>query len=162
MRRLHTIQPGLARLLVVTSMGLWVHVHGAGTPTLPWGLVGPVIRILGADTIEVAVEGRRETIRYLGIQTPEVRYPARRKHATDANRKLVEGQRVRLEFDGRPRDSDGHLLAYVYVGEVMVNAELVRQGHARVATWPPDAKYRELLLSLEQEARDAKRGLWGL
>ena len=43
----------------------------------------------------------------------------------------------------------------------MVNAELVRQGHARVATWPPDAKYQELLLSLEREARDAKRGLWG-
>lgn len=161
MRRLHTTQLGLARLLVVASVGLWVHVHGAGAPTLRWDLMGQVIRILGADTIEVEVEGRRETIRYLGIQTPEVRYPARRKNATNATRKLVEGRLVRLEFDGRPRDRDGHLLAYVYVGEVMVNAELVRQGHARVATWPPDAKYQELLLSLEREARDAKRGLWG-
>ena len=91
MRRLHTTQLGLARLLVVAGVGLWVHVHGAGAPTLRWDLMGQVIRILGADTLEVEVEGRRETIRYLGIQTPEVRYPARRKNATNATRKLVEG-----------------------------------------------------------------------
>ena len=115
MRRLHTTRPGLTRRLVMASVGLWVHVCWAGTPTFPWGLIGPVMRILGAETIEVEVGGRRETIRNLGIQTPEVRYPARRKHATDANHPLVEGQRVRLEFDGRPRDRDGHPLAYVSV-----------------------------------------------
>jgi micrococcal nuclease len=39
-------------------------------------------------------------------------------------------------------------------------AKLVRQGHAQVATFPPNAKYQELLLKLQREAREAKRGLW--
>jgi micrococcal nuclease len=59
------------------------------------------------------------------------------------------------------RDRYGRLLAYVYVGEVMVNAELVRQGFAQVATFPPNVEYQELFLKLQREAREAGRGLWG-
>jgi micrococcal nuclease len=43
----------------------------------------------------------------------------------------------------------------------MINAELVRQGYAQVATFPPNVKYQELFLRLQREAREAKRGLWG-
>ena len=44
----------------------------------------------------------------------------------------------------------------------MINAELVRQGYAHVATFPPSVKYQELFLRLQREAREAKRGLWGV
>jgi micrococcal nuclease len=44
----------------------------------------------------------------------------------------------------------------------MINAELVRQGYAQVATFPPNVKYQELILRLQREAREAKRGLWGV
>jgi micrococcal nuclease len=59
------------------------------------------------------------------------------------------------------RDRYRRLLAYVYLGDMMVNAELVRQGYAQVATFPPNVKYQELFLKLQREAREAKRGLWG-
>jgi micrococcal nuclease len=49
----------------------------------------------------------------------------------------------------------------VYVGDLMLNAELVRQGYAQVATVPPNVKYQELFLQLQREARETKRRLWG-
>jgi micrococcal nuclease len=72
----------------------------------------------------------------------------------------VAGQTVRLEWDVERRDRYGRLLTYVYVGDLMVNAELVRQGYAQVATFPPNVKYQDLFLRLQREAREAKRGLW--
>jgi len=52
------------------------------------------------------------------------------------------------------------LLAYVYVGDTMLNAELVRQGYAQVATFPPNVTYQELFLRLQREARETRRVLW--
>jgi len=76
------------------------------------------------------------------------------------NRGLVIGRRVRLELDVQPRDRYGRLLAYVWVGDTMVNAELVRLGYAQVMTVPPNVRYQDLFLKLQREARDAGRGLW--
>jgi micrococcal nuclease len=83
------------------------------------------------------------------------------KEASALTKQLVEGKEVRLEFDVQRRDKYQRTLAYVYVGEMMVNVELERQGYAQVATFPPNVKYQELLLQLQREAREAGRGLWG-
>jgi micrococcal nuclease len=72
----------------------------------------------------------------------------------------VEGKIVRLEQDISETDRYGRLLRYVYVGDVFVNAELVRQGLAQVSTYPPDVKYQDVFLQLQREARAAGRGLW--
>jgi hypothetical protein len=82
------------------------------------------------------------------------------REATEVNRQLVDGQRVRLELDAQVRDQYGRLLAYVWVGNVMVNAELVRRGYAQVMTIPPNVKHAELFVRLQREAREAGRGLW--
>ena len=76
------------------------------------------------------------------------------------NRRLVEGKPARLELDVQRRDQYGRLLAYVWVDDVMVNAELVRQGYAQVMTVPPNVRYQELFLKLQREARAARRGLF--
>jgi hypothetical protein len=55
----------------------------------------------------------------------------------------------------------GRLLWYVYLEDgTFVNAELVRQGYAVIATFPSDVRHQELFLELEREAREAGRGLW--
>jgi micrococcal nuclease len=72
----------------------------------------------------------------------------------------VEGQTVRLELDVQERDRYGRLLAYVYLGDMMVNAEIVAQGYAQVMTIPPNVKYQELFLKLQREARLLQIGLW--
>jgi len=126
-----------------------------------------VVRVIDGDTIEVCCIGwRRESIRYIGIDTPETSHPTKSfaaygKEAKEANRKLVDGKAVRLEFDVQQRDRHGRLLAYVYLEDgTFVNARLVEQGYAQVMTVPPNVKYQELFLKLQQDARTASRGLW--
>jgi micrococcal nuclease len=134
-----------------------------GTP--PRVLTGRVVQVVDGDTIDVQLDSHRVHVRYLGINTPETTDPATGVEpfgleADLANRRLVEGQTVRLELDVQPWDSYQRLLAYVYVGDRMVNAELVRQGYAQVATLPPNIRYQDRFRALQQEAREAQRGLW--
>ncbi|MCB0163783.1 MAG: thermonuclease family protein, partial [Anaerolineae bacterium] len=81
--------------------------------------------------------------------------------ATEANRHLVESQTVTLEKDVSETDRYGRLLRYVYVGPVMVQEELLRQGLAQVSTYPPDVKYVDRFLAVQQVAQAAGAGLWG-
>ncbi|MBP9015989.1 MAG: thermonuclease family protein [Candidatus Atribacteria bacterium] len=121
-----------------------------------------VTRVIDGDTIELA---NGEKVRYIGVDTPELHHPQKEveyyaQEAYEANRRLVEGKRVRLELDVEERDRYGRILAYVYVDDLMVNEWLVANGYARVATFPPNVKYAERFLQLEREARQAKVGLW--
>lgn len=128
-----------------------------------------VLAVIDGDTIRVELDGRTVTIRYIGVDTPETVAPGQAvqaygPEATEANRRLVEGRTVLLEKDLSETDSFGRLLRYVYTesftGTTMVNAELVRLGYARVATYPPDVRYQSLFLELERDARASARGLW--
>ena len=121
-----------------------------------------VTRVIDGDTIELA---NGEKVRYIGVDTPELHHPQKEveyyaQEAYEANRRLVEGKRVRLELDVEERDRYGRILAYVYVDDLMVNEWLVANGYARVATFPPNVKYAERFLQLEREAHQAKVGLW--
>ncbi|MBI4220408.1 MAG: thermonuclease family protein, partial [Chloroflexi bacterium] len=106
----------------------------------------------------------------IGMDTPETKHPTRGEEpggrdATEINRKLVKDKTVRLELDVQERDRYGRVLAYVWVGgdgeQVMVNAELLRLGYAQVMTIPPNVRYADEFRKLQQEAREAGRGLWG-
>jgi micrococcal nuclease len=135
-------------------------------PTAQGGAVeGTVVRVVDGDTIHVKLGERVEKVRYIGIDAPEIRHPTKGeepggRRAAEVNRRLVGDQRVRLELDVRARDRNGRLLAYVWVGDLMVNAELVRLGYAQVMTVPPNVRHQELFVKLQREARDAGRGLW--
>lgn len=126
---------------------------------------GTVTRVVDGDTIHVTLGDRVEKVRYIGVNTPEVRHPIKGeepggREAAEMNRRLVAGKRVRLETDVQTRDRYGRLLAYVWVGDVMVNAELVRLGYAQVMTVPPNVRHQDLFVKLQREAREAGRGLW--
>lgn len=158
---------GFLRLAArAASLALVLVAVAGATALTPGDLGGPVVRIIDGDTIQVRVASRVETIRYIGIDTPEVRHPRRGaepggRAATRVNRALVRGRNVRLELDVQARDRHGRLLAYVWVGDLMVNAELVRRGYAEVLTVPPNVRYQTLFLRLQREARESARGLWG-
>jgi endonuclease YncB( thermonuclease family) len=62
------------------------------------------------------------------------------------NRQLVAGQQVRIELDVQARDRHARLLAYVYVGTQMVNAELVRRAYAQLMTVPPNVAHQEMFV----------------
>ena len=119
--------------------------------------------VLDGDTFRLE---SGEKVRLIGIDTPEIHHPRKPveyygKEATEFARRMLEGKRVRLELDVQERDQYGRLLAYVFLEDsTFVNAELVKQGYAQVATYPPDVKYVTLFISLQKEARENKRGLW--
>ena len=131
-----------------------------------FGTVVPVADIVDGDTIEVLIDGGEEDVRYIGVDTPESVKPGAPvecfgPEASDFNERLVGGERVRLEFGPERRDDYGRLLAYVYVGERFVNADLVRRGYATTLTIAPNDQFAPLFDRLEQEAGNAGRGLWG-
>jgi len=118
-----------------------------------------VVQVIDGDTI--TIEGGY-SVRYIGIDAPEVhpKLEAFGMEAWQANYKLVEGKEVRLERDVSETDRYGRLLRYVYVDDILVNAELVRQGLAQAKAYPPDTRYQGYLEEMEAEAREAGRGIW--
>lgn len=112
---------------------------------------GRVVDIVDGDTIKVNIDGLDYSIRYIGINTPE-RGDVCFEEATEANAFYVEGQTVRLVRDVSDTDRFGRLLRYVYVEEVLVNAELVAGGWAESRRYTPDTALFDYLEGLEEEA----------
>lgn len=119
-----------------------------------------VTHVTDGDTIDVVIDGPTDTVRYIGIDTPEYGLPYYQE-ALEANRALVQGQEVRLESDISPRDRYGRLLAYVYLASgLFVNGELVSQGWADSVTYAPDTKHQAEFDALEQQAQSQQVGMW--
>lgn len=121
-----------------------------------------VKKVIDGDTIQLE---SGETVRYIGIDAPELYlkeggYEFFAKEAARYNKKLVMLKKVNLEFDREKKDSHGRLLAYVFVKNTFVNAELVRLGYAKVMIKPPNTKYREVLIAQQQKAVREDLGLW--
>jgi len=129
------------------------------SPPLQGQREATVTRIIDGDTIEVGIGGIVFQVRYIGIDCPEAGDPFALE-ATEANRRLVENKTVRLIEDLSDVDEFDRLLRYVYVGDLLVNAEMIRQGYARAVSYPPNVLHDDLFARLEIQAREAGAGLW--
>lgn len=132
----------------------------ATAPSTPAGTPAQVTQIVDGDTIDVTIDKVAYRVRYILMDTPERGAPFF-EEATAANRKLVLGQTVYLVKDVNETDRYGRLLRYVYLADgTLVNTELVRQGYALLATFPPDVAKEAEIRAAQQEAVAASRGLW--
>jgi endonuclease YncB( thermonuclease family) len=122
---------------------------------------GYIAKVFDGDSVLLA-DGRE--VRYIGVDTPEVGGYRTEEYwgdeASRANRTLVEGKKVMLEFDKELKDSYGRTLAYVFAGDVFVNLALVREGAALALPYWPNLKYHRELRAAMDEARREKRGMW--
>lgn len=114
-----------------------------------------VTKVLDGNTIEVELNGKMLQVRYLGVDLP-----ASAGEGNDFNRRLVEGQTVRLVKDGPDVDREGHLLRYVLLGDQLVSYVLVRQGYAIAALYPPGLSCTEMLLAAQRQAEQERLGFW--
>ena len=128
-----------------------------------------VVSVIDGDTIIVSIDGREETVRYIGIDTPEPRRegdPECGSHeATAYNQSLVEGKTVLLVSDREDRDRYDRLLRYVYVTtpdtkEVLVNDALLWAGFAVPFTIPPNDRFAQMFTESANGAKQANRGNW--
>lgn len=127
----------------------------------------PVVHINDGDTIIVKTPTGDETIRLLGVDTPETKDPRKPvqcfgEAASAHTKQRLTGQSVRLEPDptNSDRDKYGRLLRYVYLPDgTLYNAELIQDGYGFAYTVFPLVKLDDFK-ALEHDAREANRGLW--
>lgn len=132
---------------------------------LPAGDDSTVAEVIDGDMIAVAGGTR---VRLIGMDTPETK-DARagvqcfgREAAAHTEKLIPLGTPVRLAYDVERTDRYGRSLAYVYRlrDGLFVNAALLRDGFAQVATFPPNVAHVDEFQRLQREARQANRGLW--
>jgi endonuclease YncB( thermonuclease family) len=121
---------------------------------------GRVIRVLDGDTLDLELPDRsRLRVRLAGIDAPERGQPFS-KVATDQLSQWVLEREVRVSWvDQQPARgrAPGRVIGDVWLGERLLNRELVEQGLA----WAYDAFLRDpSLCAVEQRAREERRGLW--
>ena len=136
-----------------------------------------VVFVYDGDTIKLS-DG--EKVRFVGIDTPEssknkklLRDARRSGTAVDDilrmghragvyTKSLLEGRKVRLEFDIERRDKYGRLLAYVYRVDdgLFVNEDIIRNGYAYPMTIPPNIRHAEKFRQAFRDARKDGAGLW--
>lgn len=130
---------------------------------------GRVVRVVDGDTLVADIDGTEESIRLIGIDTPETVAPNRpvECYGAEASHRLGEllppGTAIRLERDVEPRDPYDRLLAYVYRSDdgLFVNLAQVEAGFAEAKEYPPNTAWKAELDGVEQAARAAGTGLWG-
>ena len=108
-----------------------------------------------------------EKVRLIGLDTPESVDPRRPvecfgiEASAHLEEMIPEGSSVLLERDVEARDRYDRLLGYIHRRDgVFVNEQMVLDGYANVATYPPNVAHTDTFIAAEREARDENRGLW--
>ena len=147
--------------LIISGSTLWT--LSGGDPNGEWVLVTEVV---DGDTIYVGRGWRSTKVRLIGVDTPETVHPEKPveffgPEASEFTKRQLDGKKVRLEFEpSNQYDDYGRLLAYVLLLDgTYFNAELIKQGYARVIAPSPFHRYQEFR-SYEREARVKGSGLW--
>jgi micrococcal nuclease len=161
-----TAAVGLAVLVALALLAVRWGPGGGDPDRAPGEAV--VVRVVDGDTVVVAVGGSEESVRLIGIDTPEsvARDRPDECFGAEAAQRLAEllppGTVVRLTRDVEPRDVYDRLLAYVQrePDGLFVNAAQVSDGYAVAKDYPPNTTYRADLERAERAARAAGRGLW--
>ncbi|MDD5041968.1 MAG: S-layer homology domain-containing protein [Candidatus Peribacteraceae bacterium] len=130
------------------------------------GEQGTVANVVDGDTFKVEIDGSIETIRIIGIDTPETVHPSKPvqcfgKEASAKLKELLDGEDVTLEKNpAEDRDKYDRLLRYVNLGGEDIGASMIEEGFAYSYKQYPHPRLEEYN-ALEQEAREENRGLWG-
>jgi micrococcal nuclease len=136
--------------------------HGAPQGDLPPG-EHRVVRVVDGDTLIVDPHAR---VRLIGVNAPETVKPdwpvePWGPEASAFTKQFVSGGTVRLEFDGDPLDAYDRYLAYVWVGNRMLNEELVRAGLARFEqNFHYSSAMKRRFRQDQEEARRKHLGIW--
>lgn len=128
-----------------------------------------VDRVVDGDTVVLIIDGQKQKVRLIGVDTPETVKPntpvqCYGPEASLALKSLLPaGAQVRVERDEEARDRYKRLLLYIYrqPDNVFVNLQLVQQGFARVMSIAPNTAHASDFAAAANTAQAAGIGLWG-
>ncbi len=127
-----------------------------------------VVKVIDGDTVVVKINGVNETLRLIGIDTPETVHPSKPVEcfgieASNKAKELLNNKSVKLENDSTQgeRGKYGRLLRYVFLEDgTNFNKLMISEGYAYEYTYNVPYKYQTEFKQAEQEARENKKGLW--
>jgi len=123
-----------------------------------------VVEANDGDTITVLWGGRREKVRLIGIDAPEVEQRPWGQRAKKYLKDLLDASRwaVSIELDVEKKDQYGRLLSYVWTSDRrMINVQMLKEGYAMLYTFPPNIRYVDEFKKVQDEARRKGLGIWG-
>ena len=126
-----------------------------------------VIKVIDGDTIILKLQNKTETVRLLGVDTPEAVHPTKGiecfgpEASAFTKTMLKKGSTVKLVRDAEPRDRYQRLLVYLYLADgTFFNQLLIEQGFAITLSIEPNTAFASQFASHESSARDRRVGLW--
>lgn len=143
------------------------HIVGVGSVAPEYEFYD-VVRVVDGDTVKIMRGGKEETLRLIGMNTPETVDPRTTvecfgKEASNKAKELLTGKRVRLEFDAGEGTVDKYrrTLAYLYRDDgLFFNQWMIEHGYAYEYTYDNAYKYQSEFKTAEAYARDHTLGLW--
>ena len=123
-----------------------------------------VVRVHDGDTVSVMIGRKRERVRLIGIDAPELGQVPWGRKAKKHLEELLDrsGWTVELEPDVEKRDKYGRLLAYLWTKDGrLINLEMINHGYAVLFTFPPNVKHVKELTEGQRRARELGLGIWG-
>lgn len=125
-----------------------------------------VLRVVDGDTFKCMIDGKEQTVRLIGVDTPESVNPKEEKNtvegkiASEYTKRYLENRDVELEYDIQKTDKYGRILAYVWNGDTLFNFKLIRDGIAKPMTIAPNVKYSKIIKNLEKKAVESNKGFF--
>jgi len=128
----------------------------------------PVVSVTDGDTLKINVEGKTETVRLIGVDTPETVHPSKPvqcfgREASAKTKSLLSGKSVYIETDSTQGTYDKYQrrLAYIFLEDGTNVAQLlIEEGYAHEYTYDGPYRYQEAFKAAEAAAKTNKRGLW--
>jgi len=139
-----------------------------------------LVRVIDGDTIKVNIHDRNESVRFIGMDTPEIHggnnplhfgledtpeteqclYIWAEKSTSYVKQEVSPGDKIELEFEGDRRDQYGRLRAHIHLQDTnnTLNYKLVEKGYANV--FPVEFDEKESFEEAEQKAQEQEKGLW--
>jgi micrococcal nuclease len=157
----------LIAVIVIALLRWWAGPIAGPRPPLPEHSLEPgehrIERVVDGDTLLIEPH---ERLRLIGVNAPETVKPdwpiePWGPEASAFTKQFVSGGRVRLEFDDERFDEYGRYLAYVWVGDQMLNEALVRAGLARFERgFHYSAEMKRRFRKAEDDAKRKHLGIW--
>jgi micrococcal nuclease len=127
-----------------------------------------VVRVIDGDTLVVDFDGKNETVRLIGVNSPEVNDPRKPVEcfgieASNKAKEILTGKKVRLEADPTQGDRDKYrrLLRYVFLEDgTNFNQLMIEQGYAFEYTYHFPYRYQKEFKEAQKKAEKEGRGLW--